>query len=627
MRLIFLTCIGFLFSYSTYSQPKDTWLDKRINITLSDERLDESLKKIAQAAGFTFSYNASLLERDKKINYQFQNKTIREILDTIFDGSMQYKQRGKYIILTKASRPTSTSKDVKLLSGYVIDEGTGKRLQNVSVYDPATLASTVTDSSGYFQLEIKKPSGEDIRLAINKRDYADTLVVVSSSTSGFLDIPLRINKEKINKVMDSVTSKLKRAWFKTKEATRQAINMENISDTIYRRAQFSFLPFIGSNGKLSGNVINDYSLNVHGGYSLGVRKLEIGSMFNLIRGDLGGVQFAGLFNGVFGKNRGVQFAGLANVTGDSSLGPQVAGLVNSNFTSAKGLQLAGLANYTEGSSHGWMFSGLSNFTLGEQKGPHVAGLFNFVTHDTGPAHLAGLFNFTAGSHHGIQVAGLFNYADEQVRGAQLAGLFNVSPKYIKGIQVAPFNFAKRVEGAQIGVVNISKSIRGVPLGLISIVGDGYHKIEISADEVFYTNIAFRTGVRQFYNILTAGANPATFDQDTTLWTFGYGIGTAPKISDGLSLNFDITSNQVVYGNKIEAINLLNKFYAGVDIRLAKNLSITTGITLNAHITKLSHDDYPVLFADYSPDIFYERNLGSDHYVELWWGGKIGIRFL
>ncbi len=87
---------------------------------------------------------------------------------------------------------------------------------------------------------------------------------------------------------------------------------------------------------------------------------------------------------------------------------------------------------------------------------------------------------------------------------------------------------------------------------------GYHQIEVSADEIFYTNLAFRTGVRQFYNIFTFGAKPNTFEKDETFWSFGYGIGTAPRLTNWLSLNVDVTANQVLLGNKIDEINTFDR---------------------------------------------------------------------
>jgi hypothetical protein len=159
------------------------------------------------------------------------------------------------------------------------------------------------------------------------------------------------------------------------------------------------------------------------------------------------------------------------------------------------------------------------------------------------------------------------------------------------------------------------------------VWKGYHKIEISADEVFYTNIAFRTGVRQFYNIFTAGAKTATFKENETSWIFGYGIGTAPRLSRKLFVNVDITSSQIVHGNSINALDLLNKVYVGFDYQAFRKLSVTFGATLNGLVRENSFDQYQPIFTDYQPDIFYTRNLGPDHNLKMWLGAKVGLRFL
>jgi hypothetical protein len=196
---------------------------------------------------------------------------------------------------------------------------------------------------------------------------------------------------------------------------------------------------------------------------------------------------------------------------------------------------------------------------------------------------------------------------------------------MRGMQIGLINFAKWSYGSQLGLINISTETKGIPVGFISIVGKGYHKLEISADEIFYTNLAYRTGKREFYNIITVGANPSTFEKPQTLWTFGYGVGTAPRLTKGVALNLDITSSQIVAG-KIEEINLLNKVYGGFDFQITKGFSITAGITLNGQLTDSTYDSYPEIFADYVPKIIEERTYSNDLNLKMWWGAKVGIRF-
>lgn len=623
IRLLIILALVISAEYGV-AQSVTPYLERTLTISLKNERLDIALKKMAQQGGFSFSYSPSILDASRTISYNFTNKTIREILDQIFNGSLEYKVRSKHIILTKSTK-ASNAQNEKTLAGYVVDEATGERLKNVSVYDPVTLTSAVTDSYGYFEIRVTKPS-TDIQLSVNKQSYSDTTIAVSSENKRLINIPIHIDKRKIVAIADSVSRKIVRFW-RTKVLHPQLPNLLNIEDTLTREMQFSFLPFIGTNHKLSGNVINDFSFNLIGGYSLGVKKFELGGGFNIDRGAVEGGQVAGLFNVVGGTFRGVQVAGLFNANYGITRGVQIAGLANVNWNSSAYGSVAGLINFTRLQSKGVHLAGLGNFTLGEQKGPHIAGLFNFTSSDAEFFQLAGGINFTVGNFVGAQVSGLMNFTGENSTGTQI-GLINFTGNKITGTQIGGLlNYATKVRGSQIGFINISDSIRGVPVGVLSFVMHGYHKIEVSADEIFYTNVALRTGVRQFYNIFTAGAKPESFKEDSTFWTLGYGVGTAPKLNRWLSLNLDVTTNKIMHERSFRSWNLLHKLYVGFDLHMSKNVSLTFGATLNAYLTQLPYDGYANLPTDYQPAIVYEKTYDNDLNLKMWLGGKVGLRFL
>lgn len=321
-------------------------------------------------------------------------------------------------------------------------------------------------------------------------------------------------------------------------------------------------------------------------------------------------------------------SGFFNVVRDSVKGVQLAGLVNADWNSSGKISAAGLFNITHHQSRGVHLAGLGNLTLGEQKGPHAAGLFNLATQDVQGVQAAGLLNFTAGKMKGAQMSGLLNFSTRETKGAQVSGLINVAATRMKGAQVSGLlNYATRIHGTQLGMINISDSIKGVPIGFFSFVLKGYHKIEVSADEIFYTNVAFRTGVHRFYNIFTAGAKPDTFEGDKTLWTFGYGVGTAPRLNRWISLNVDLTANQVVQGNSIEKVNMINKIFIGVELEPIKKVAVVAGITLNGYVTDTTYKEYPTLFTNYTPNFIYDRTYDNDMNLKMWWGAKIGLRFL
>jgi hypothetical protein len=606
-----------------FGQTGTPYLERVLTISFANERLDAALKKISQQGGFTFSYSPSILEADRIVTYSFVNKTVREILDQLFSGTVQYKSRGKYLILTKG---IARAKESEVYSGYIIDESTGQRLRDVTVYDPVSLQSAVTDQFGFFQIKIDKPP-DDLRLAINKQNYSDTLIVPSRS-GRLLNIPMKVDKQKFVTFADSVQSKMKRFWTKTRLFAKQKTLFENVTDTIRRTSQVSFVPFIGTNHALSANVINDYSFNILGGFSLGVRKMELGGIFNIVAGDVKGFQLAGNFNAVGGNVQGAQIAGIFNANRGDVDGAQLAGIFNFNWGHLDKFSAAGIFNFARSGSDAVQLAGVSNLTVGNQGKPHIAGVFNITTGDS-KSQLAGIYNMTARNVTGWQGAGIFNFAGKNVEGVQTAGILNFTGKEVRGAQIAGvLNYATKVRGVQIGLINVSDSASGVPIGLFSVVMKGYHKIEVSADEIFYTNLAFRTGVRTFHNILTAGIKTQSLGGDTaTHWTFGYGVGTAPRLSKKLFLNIDVTSNQIMQGASFQHVNILNKAYVGFDYQFARKMSLTFGATLNGYVTNRTKDGYWNLFSEYKPRVFHDADIGNTSNLKMWIGGKVGLRFL
>jgi hypothetical protein len=178
---------------------------------------------------------------------------------------------------------------------------------------------------------------------------------------------------------------------------------------------------------------------------------------------------------------------------------------------------------------------------------------------------------------------------------------------------------------------------------MSFVKHGYHKIELSADEVFYANLAFRTGVRQFYNIVFAGIKPDDELYPDVAWTFGYGVGTSPRlIKKWLSMNIDLTCQQLNINELPNTMSLLNKLHVGFDVQFAPHVSLYTGATINGYLTQASAvvpslpglplpgssnpNNYP-LFSGFQPPIVYDEVIGGDVRLRMWWGAKIGLRFL
>jgi hypothetical protein len=594
----FFSFLLFLFVLNTQAQKITPILERKISVTVDNEKTINVLNLIAQEGRFSFSYNASIIQGEQQTTIKASNKAVREVLNEIFKGTINYKEKNDHLILTKAPvKQTTVSNTVVVISGYVEDAETKEKVAEASVYDKESVTAVVTDEYGYFKIKLDKKN-QEASIAVSKKDYRDTLVTISAPSNQYLNISITpIQKDSLLVKAETITmdtvieKKAEELIFPYEDEP----NIKNISDTLYRDIQVSFLPFLGTNGRLSGNIINDYSINFLGGYSLGTRQIELGFFFNLDRGNVKWLQIAGFGNLVGGDVFGIQAAGFFNVNGGSTVAAQAAGFTNINFKDMNGVQAAGFANINLQSVSG--------------------------------ASIAGFANITNGASKGFQVAGFGNVQNGDYQGSQIAGATNIASGHLDGSQISTlFNYGKKIRGSQIGLINYADSLGGVPIGLFSVVKHGYHKMELSGDEVFYSNLAFRSGVNQFYNIIFTGMQPQVPTDNKVVWTFGYGVGTAPKLTRWLDLNIDLTSQQVNKGGFTAELSMLNKLYLGFDFHIAKKFSIATGVTLNGYLTKTSYSDYPTLFTDFNPSVIYEDTYNNSTNLKLWLGAKVGIRF-
>ncbi|HLP13295.1 MAG TPA: STN domain-containing protein [Flavobacteriales bacterium] len=582
----FRLVLAFLFVLvkgATFSQSKTPPLERLVTIKVSNTSVGDILKKMSEQGHFSFSYNTKSIDTDRKISLQLENKPVRTILHAIFRGSVVYKSKSNYIILSavpKKEVEVNTEPKYLQVSGYAFDKPSSKKLKQVSIVEENTLLSTVSDNYGYFNLEVPNTTSQ-VKLKVNKEGYRDTVLVLTKEYFQAIEIILWPNPKEIelapipeNLIAANDTTNVTTALIATPEKnktfdfllnSKMKSNLRNLRDTFFRKAQFSVIPPLSTNKLVGTHVMNNISLNLLAGYTGGVKYAEIAGLLNVDRGNVSYFQVAGLMNAVGGKTTGFQAAGLFNACRDDVTGFQAAGLCNINKKTTKGFQAAGLFNYSK----------------------HVKG---------------------------VQAAGLFNYA-----------------KKINGVQISVFNFADTCNGVQIGFFNFVKH--------------GYHKIELSADDVFYGNIAFRTGTERFHNIFTAGMG---FEKYTRMWTFGYGIGTSFHLHKKLLLDIDITTSTIrregawpmlFDDGGIESLpdeqrlavtnqlmNLNNKLYVGLDWQFCKHVGLSAGPTLNVHLTDTRNYSFDT-FNSLHPNYFFSEMVDTNLKLNMWVGIKAAIRFL
>jgi len=282
----------------------------------------------------------------------------------------------------------------------------------------------------------------------------------------------------------------------------------------------SLITPLGTNGLQSWNTTNLISINMFAGYSGGLKGIEMAGFANALKGDMNGIQMAGFCNNTFGRANGMEIAGFWNFNRGKVNGLQLAGFVNVALDTVVGLQGSGFANVTVGDTHGVQASGFANITTGTQKG--------------------------------VQASGFFNYA-------------------------------RKLRGVQLGVVNVADTVeKGIPIGFLSFVRNGYKVIQIGGNETLFGEISFKTGVRQFYNILSVGA---AIRNNSIKWGFGYGIGTLIPVGRRMDLSLEAVSYQI---NEdawyTEHMNLLNRLNLSLSYNITRMIGVFAGASWNVLVT-------------------------------------------
>jgi hypothetical protein len=599
IRFFALFYISLFVSLQVSAQKNIPFLERKVTLAVTGKNVEEVLRLIEHQNDFTFSYRAALLDKAKPLNYHCKNRPVREVLNELFQGKVVFKEKGSHIILTELAPEKSDAPAYFQVTGYFVNGENGKEIPDVSVFEKKSRVSDVSDQFGYFTLRIdKKEVGSSVALNINKRNFKDTIVYVSQSGKSYLSITLFPIEVPVTPVDSNVNAEEKMkvdqlALVNLLINKEEEVNTKNINDTIYRKFQVSFVPFLGSNQRLSGNTVNDFSLNILGGYSMATRKLEVGGLFNIDRDSV----------------KSVQLAGLMNIDGGFVSGAQLAGIMNFNLNTTEGFQAAGLFNFNKFNFAGSQLSGLINLNLKEVKGFQAAGLLNVNLKEANGVQTAGLLNLNLHGTKGVEIAGLMNVSGGDVNGSQISGLLN---------------FGNKVHGTQIGVLNFADSCTGVPIGFLSFVRSGYHELEISGNETFPVNVALRTGVRSFYNIVEAGMK-ISLDSIPT-WYFGYGLGSAFNLGKKWQLNLDANVSQPLRGNELHYFNPMAKLSLTFEKRFTKVFSIAFGPTVNYFAYRFDDPTYDtVLNKLVTSSALYSNS--TARYKEIGWiGGKFAVRF-
>ena len=359
-----------------------------------------------------------------------------------------------------------------------------------------------------------------------------------------------------------------------------------------RSLQLGFVTPLSSNGFHSWSITNKFSINLLAGYAGGVDGVEFSGLGSVLKGNMTGAQFSGLGNIVLNETKGAQFSGLFNIGNGKVKAAQFSGLVNVNTGKVKGFQASGLANINTDTTNGMQVTGLINYTDGVK-----------VT------QLSGFANIVPGNNRGCQVAGFVNVTSGRISGTQVAGFFN---------------YAGKLKGTQVGFINYTDSLdKGVPIGFLSFVKNGYSAVEIGATETLYGVFSFKTGTRQFYNILLVGGGSRS---GLSLFAWGYGLGAFIPVGKKAGISIDGICYQVNEGEWFtDRLNLLNKLNLTASWSIASHFSLFGGISWNVTVADITDEYGDKVVTHIAPWSVFEETYNDHLQVNMYPGVTAGIR--
>lgn len=542
--LIFLLLVLFSVTGTLKGQTKSL-LQNKVSIEMSKKPLAEVLKAIGRQGGFYFSYNSNLIRKDSLVSVSAHGQSVKQVLDGVLGEQFRYVETDKYVIL----QPPEKEKWYTI-SGFITDGNTGDALADVSVFERQQLASAITDKEGHFSLQLRdREKYQSAEIVVSKGFYVDTSVSLIKGYDQELSLTIVPETYALPDMVVTQFSGVGRSWFGRKlissKLKTQSLNLGKFF--VDKPYQFSFIPGVGTHGKMSGQVENKFSFNLLGGYTAGVDGVEVAGMFNIDKRDVKYVQAAGVFNVVAGNVEGIQSSGFSNFV--------VGGL--------QGVQTAGFMNKAD-KVEGVQASGFMNVAADTLRGVQAAGFMNGAK--TANVQASGFINI-AGRVRGAQAAGFINIAD-QVDGAQVAGFINIARR-VKGVQVA-------------GFVNVADS-SDYPIGIINIIRSGEKALGVSVDDYGNSFVTLRSGGRVLYGIFGLGGNVSG---SSVLAGLEAGIGAHLPVYRKFRIN-----------NEIGAVSLTDArglFYNEYSVRVMPSIRVGA-------FELFAGAGYNVSFYNYKPD--------------------------
>jgi hypothetical protein len=189
--ILFLT---FIFSAMANGFSQDN-----VSLNLKNLNIAQILDEIEANSEYKFIYNINVFDFEKKTSITVKDKSIKFVLDMIFNNQLDYEVMDKKVILKKKMKVNVVSEVEEEIvqrnvSGNVSDSD-GNGLPGASVIEVGTTNGTTTDFDGNFSLDLES---DDSDLEISFIGFEAKTV---SSDSDNISVQLAVSESSLDEIV------------------------------------------------------------------------------------------------------------------------------------------------------------------------------------------------------------------------------------------------------------------------------------------------------------------------------------------------------------------------------------------------------------------------------------------
>ncbi|HYQ58021.1 MAG TPA: STN and carboxypeptidase regulatory-like domain-containing protein [Draconibacterium sp.] len=182
-QLVILSAILLLSLISKGQQQDGSVFERRISISQSDQSLDYILEQISWQANVFFSYDASIINTEKKINISIQNKSLYTVLNQLLDPTRyRFTERQNQVIITRRSSENQLNSSTDTipvkyfsLTGRLIESRREKAIPFATISFKQKPIGTMSNADGEFLLKVH-PSHINDTIIISSMGYQQKLL-------------------------------------------------------------------------------------------------------------------------------------------------------------------------------------------------------------------------------------------------------------------------------------------------------------------------------------------------------------------------------------------------------------------------------------------------------------------